>query len=138
MLVIQRNFTKYDDSDEIKRLSDSDILAAKKKSNLSSYVKAARDLITSGAIGAVSGTALTMILSKKLGISVKEAAKVGALVGSTSGAAIGTVRSLKKSEEERESNRRYNKRLDEAKYQADRREKKDWQNQLTGRDNYSY
>jgi hypothetical protein len=34
--------------------------------------------------------------------------------------------------------RRYNKALNEAKYQAKRREKKDWKNNTVNRDGYSY
>ena len=128
--------TKYDRTDKFKAMKDSDILAEKKRSNVKSYIGAAK----SGGIGAAIGSGVGAVLGatkfgKKLGIS---SIKKGAALGAAGGGLLGGGTSLALSHKERQQNRFVNRRLEEAKRQAIRRESKDWKNNAVNREGYTY
>ena len=80
---------------------------------------------------------------KQIGTNAaKWAAKNPAKTGMAAGAAIGGVvaggTKLAAGHNQREQNRFVNRRLAEAKTQAVRREAKDWKNNATGREGYTY
>lgn len=131
MLVFrQRLYTKYDESDRLKQMKDSDILAEKKKSAGKYHRKAAGSAVTSASLGAAVGA----IFGKKLKMKRSQAAKLGAAVGAVLGASGSEVKNAKKIQDIQD----YNDRLEYAQYQAKRREKKDWKQNMTQRDGYSY
>lgn len=123
-------FTKWDMTDQYKGMKDSDILAEKKKSNAGAYVKSGKLGVIGAGVGALGGA----VLGRRLGMGTKDAAKAGAAIGGTLGVAGG----LAATHNEREDNRFANKRLREMKYQALRRESKDWRNQTNNREGYTY
>lgn len=125
-----RLYTKWDMTDQYKGMKDSDILAEKKKSNAGTYVKSGKLGVIGAGVGALGGA----VLGRRLGIGTKAAAKAGAAIGGTLGVAGG----LAATHNEREDNRFANKRLREMKYQAKRREIKDWRNQTNNREGYTY
>lgn len=132
---IQKEFaytgTRYDMTDQYKQMKDSDILAEKKKSNAGSYMKAAKSGAAGGFIGGVIGAGLG--IKKGLRGAIK-GAKTGAVMGGIAGGAAG----LSSTHQEREDNRFANRRLSKMKYQAKRREAKDWKNNLVNREGYTY
>lgn len=131
----RKSFTKYDDTDNLKRMKDSDILAEKKKTpGITGAHMATAGIggaLAGGAIGAGSG--LVSGLRGK-GYKIKGRGKTGLLVGAGLGlAAMASQRSKQKAE-----NSWYNDRLEYAQRQARRREKADWKANMTQRDGYSY
>lgn len=129
----QKGVTKYDRTDQIKGLKDSDVLAEKKRSNARSYVKTAKAGVVGGAVGSVVGAIAGGIKTKSI-----KGAKAGAAVGGTIGAGVAGSAGLAATHKEREQNRFVNRRLKEAKTQARRREAKDWKTNATGREGYTY
>ena len=125
-----RLYTKWDMTDQYKGMKDSDILAEKKRSNAGTYVKSGKLGVIGAGVGALGGA----VLGRRLGIGTKAAAKAGAAIGGTLGVAGG----MAATHNEREENRFANKRLREMKYQAKRREIKDWRNQTNNREGYTY
>lgn len=133
-----KRFTKWDETDRLKGMKDSDILAERKKGSAASTV----GNMASGAItGAVGGTVLGgtagLIAGKGFKGKLAGAGRVGktaAVGGALLGAGIGYMKSRKENKE----NQFYNQRLDYAKRQALRREKKDWKTNMTQREGYSY
>lgn len=124
--------TRYDMTDQYKTMKDSDVLAEKKKSNLGTYVKSGKVGVVGGALGSIAGAALGY---KNGGVAgMKKGAKAGAALGGTLGVAGG----LAATHGERERNRFANKRLGEMKYQAKRREGRDWRSQTNNREGYTY
>jgi hypothetical protein len=127
-------FTKWDMTDQYKGMKDSDILAEKKRSNVGTYVKAGKAGVIGTGIGAGVGAGLGAVLGRKIGMNTKKAAGVGAAIGGT----LGVTGGLAATHEERANNRFANKRLNEMKYQAKRRDIKDWRNQTNSREGYTY
>ena len=131
-------FTQWDDTDAIKRMKDSDILAEKKKRT--SIAPIARGTGFGAAAGSAIGGLSGAILGLKKG-GLKSAGK-GLVAGSTAGAmaggALGGAAGTFKTAKEANANRFYNRRLDYAQRQAMRREKKDWKSNMTEREGYSY
>lgn len=137
-------FTKYDDSDNLKRMKDSDILAeTPKKPELSRTGVAAATgagALAGGAIGATAG------LFKKLPKNVKNpnpptrwgAIKRGGKAGVIVGGGIALAAAATKRSKQKSENDWYNNRLEYAQRQARRREKADWKANMTQRDGYSY
>ena len=124
--------TKYDATDHYKTMKDSDILAEKKKGNLKTYVKSGKAGVVGGIIGAGVGAALGL---RKGGVAkMKEGAKAGAALGG----AVGLAGGLAATHNERERNRFANRRLREIRYQAARRESRDWRSQTNNREGYTY
>lgn len=123
-------FTKWDMTDQYKGMKDSDILAERRRSNARSYINSAKAGVIGAGVGAVGGA----LLKKKLRMKAMDAAKMGSLVGG----ALGLSGGLATTHQEREENRFANRRLQEMKYQARRRESKDWRSQTNYREGYTY
>lgn len=133
MILKRKLYTKYDDTDELKRMKDSDILAATPKeiptpSSRGIGMSATGGALLGGGIGAAIG-----------GIT-KKGIRKGGMYGAAIGAAINTYKSLNKpsNNENIEDIEFYNRRLREAQKWAKRREKMDWRNNITNRQGYSY
>jgi hypothetical protein len=134
-ILKRKTFTRYDETDNLKRMKDSDILAEeKKRANGSGFKSVLRDTAvgigTGAAIGAVAG-----LLGKKPTMNrFKSKAKTGAILG---GIIMGTAGIRKKNKED-EDRDFYNRRLEYAQRHARRREAIDWKANMTQRDGYSY
>jgi len=157
-ILKRKVFTKYDDTDNLKKAKDSDILAEKKKrpetSGTAIALGAAKGAVAGGlalgAIGAIkpgrvvpagpAGKGLRRSISRaganisNIGQKAIKSGGRGALIG----AAIGTGAMLYKRGKEKKENEFYNRRLEYAQRQAMRREKADWKANMTQRDGYSY
>ena len=149
MLILRsKNFTKWDETDNLKRAKDSDILAEeeKKKPGVGRIVSAAgAGAITGAGIGTVGhlaaritkrlGKGETKRLAEKL---VKRGGKKNIKLAAELGAAALALGATNKRQKEVEEINHYNERLRYAKKQAQRREKKDWANNMTnGREEYT-
>ena len=127
----EKGVTKYDRTDNIKRMKDSDILAEEEKSNAGTYVKSGKSALVGSALGAALG-AVAGSKSGRAGI------KKGAAAGAAAGAILGGSAKLAGTHKEREQNRFVNRRLREAKKQARRRESRDWKDKsVIDRESYS-
>lgn len=133
-------YTQWDETDNLKRMKDSDILAEKKKKG-----PGFGSVLSSTAGGALAGatvgaTALGIkhgIKNKSLaGVAtgLKKGGKYGALVGGSL-LALGALKRKGKADRE---NKFYNDRLEYAQRQALRREHADWKSNMTQREGYSY
>jgi len=133
----RKSFTMYDETDNLKRMKDSDILAEKKK-QAPGYGGVISNAVGGATIGAVglggAGLIKNGVFNKKALAAAGKYGKLGAL----GGAAIMGGLALKKRNEQSKENNFYNKRLEYAQRQAKRREKKDWKSNMTQRDGYSY
>lgn len=133
-------FTQYDDTDNLKRMKDSDILAEKKKGPSTGAVNYAAAGLGAGLAGATIGGAVGFargkghIFKKSRWAKVGKVGKAGLLVG----AGIGLAGVAAKRSKERAANTFYNDRLEYAQRQAKRRERADWKANMTQRDGYSY
>ena len=130
----RKAFTVYDETDNLKRMKDSDILAEKKKEKPSlapSVLAAGTGAAAGGLIGAGIG------LATKKGARLKGAGKLGK-AGAIVGASVMAVNALNKRSKEKQENQFYNDRLEYAQRQAVRRERKDWKSNMTQREGYSY
>lgn len=132
----EKLYSQYDETDALKRIKDSDILAEKKKSNKEAYKKILMDTATGAGIGAISGVAKNLYDVAKhgkplnLGGSLKSGGKIGALVGG----AVGFLRNRNTLKE----NGFYNDRLETAQRYAKRRERRDWIDHTKGRGDGPY
>jgi len=146
MIVFRlKTFTQYDDTDNLKRMKDSDILAEKEKT-VPSYSSSVLPKAAAGAaIGAVGLGAFKGIRKATsnaaagnrmaaLGKGMKSGAKWGAAIGAV---ALGAA-AMKKRKQERDAAEFYNDRLKYAQTQAKRREKIDWKQNMTQREGYSF
>lgn len=133
MILKRKLYTKYDDTDALKRMKDSDILAATPKEIPS---PSSRNIGMSAASGALLGGGI----GSAIGGITKKGIKKGGLFGAALGAAANTYRALNKSSNvgNIEDIEFYNRRLNEAQKWARRREKIDWKNNMTNRQGYSY
>lgn len=129
-ILKRKTFTKYDETDSLKRMKDSDILAEEKKKS-PGYGGVLRDTALGVAGGATLG-AITGTFRKKG--TLKGDAKTGAILG---GLVMGTA-GLRKKHQDDEERDFYNRRLEYAQRHARRREKIDWKSNMTQRDGYSY
>lgn len=157
-MILLRNklFTMWDETDRLKAMKDSDILAEKKRDTTS-----AGSMVRSGLVGAgigagigVVGTGVSKVIpeiGKAAGkgswvsnvgrvIEPIKKAKLGraAAVGAAVGAGIGATASWLRNRKKNNENRFYNQRLAYAQRQALRRERKDWKTNMTQRDGYTY
>lgn len=137
-------YTRWDETDNIKRMKDSDILAEKEKptTNYGGIAAgAATGAVAAGAAGATIGAAKGLIKpaagAGRLASMGKFAGKYGK-VGLLAGGALAAAAAYNKGKKQAEENQFYNQRLQYAKRQALRREKKDWKTNMTQRDGYSY
>lgn len=122
--------TRYDRTDNIKKLKDSDILAEKKRSNARSYVNAGKAGVLGSALGAGAGAVAAL--------ATRGNVRKAALAGGAIGGALAGGGKLLATHGEREENRFVNRRLGEAKRQALRRESRDWKTNTTSREGYTY
>lgn len=131
----RKNFTKYDETDALKRMKDSDILAEKPKTSSSKPVigTALSAGLGGAALGGLSG-AFGKKANGSLLSRMGKGGKKGALIGAGIGLAVGLSRKSKKDD----ANDFFNRRLEYAQRQAKRREKKDWKDNMTNREGYSY
>ena len=126
----QKQYTQWDETDQLKQMKDSDILAEKKKENPSRLGGALKGAGIGAGIGAVAGGLMGLRSGNVIG-GMKRGAKWGGAIGTIGGATmIGN--------KERSENNFYNNRLEYAQRQARRREKKDWKQNMTGREGYTY
>lgn len=131
----------YDETDNLKRMKDSDILAEKKK-QAPGYGGVVGSAVGGAAVAGTAGVAAGAI--KGLGTRGSRLASAGAKAGkygklaAAGGALVMGGMALKKRNQQAEENNFYNKRLEYAQRQAQRREKKDWKSNMTQRDGYSY
>lgn len=126
-----KGVTRYDRTDRIKQMKDSDILAEKKRSNSRSYLKSAKAGALGGTLGAGVGAGLSLLTRGRVSVAK------GAAIGGAAGAALGGGGKLLATHGEREQNRFVNRRLKEAKRQSLRREAKDWGNNMVNREGYT-
>jgi len=145
MIIFRENlYTQWDDTDELKRAKDSDILAEEEKKPSIGAGEVASRAATGAAAGLAIGGTLGLTRGGIKGIKTKTWAPVGKHLkrGLIGGALVGGTilagKALKKRNEQKEEAEFYNKRLRYAKNQALRREKKDWKANMTMRDGYSY
>ena len=134
-------FTRYDETDALKRMKDSDILAEQKKSS-PSLMGPATQAVSGAATGA--GVGALALGAKGLGnagsrwSSALKGVKKGGIAGAIIGGTIAGSMALSKRNKEANDTDFYNKRLDYAQRQARRREKADWNSNMTQREGYSY
>lgn len=139
-ILKRRSYSIYDETDSLKKMKDSDLLAEGKKSN-PGYGQVAQAAAT-GAVAGGSALAVAGGLKNALGgggfsgawKGIKKGGSIGALVGGT----VAGVMAAHKRNKQSEDVNFYNKRLDYAQKQAKRREKIDWKNNMTLREGYSY
>ena len=128
-------FTKYDDTDNLKKAKDSDILAERKKKPTTDANAIATGALGAAGVGLAAGGGYGLIKGK--GARLNAAKKFGTR-GAIIGAGIATAALLHKRGREKKENQFYNRRLEYAQRQAMRREKADWKANMTQRDGYSY
>lgn len=133
-----KRFTQWDETDRLKAMKDSDILAEKKRSSAGNT---ASNMVTGAVGGAVVGTGVGMASGLVTGKGFKGKLSAAGRLGKTAaigGAVLGAGVGYMKNRKEAKENRFYNQRLEYAQKQAIRREKKDWKTNMTQRDGYSY
>ena len=128
----QKEYTQWDETDRLKQMKDSDILAEQKKKSTSGLTRMAQGAGTGALVGSVAGGLLGV---KKGGIAGLGA---GMIRGAKWGGALGATAGFVSGGKERRENAFYNNRLEYAQRQARRREKKDWKQNMTGREGYTY
>jgi hypothetical protein len=136
-ILKRKTFTKYDETDNLKRMKDSDILAERKKQpeTTGSHVAAAG--LAGGLVGGAIGSIGKAVAKSSKGNRLTMARR-GGKWGAVLGAGIGLATMASKRSQEKAENSWYNDRLEYAQRQARRREKKDWKANMTERDGYSY
>ena len=138
MIVFKEKlYTKWDNTDQLKKMRDSDILAERKKQNTLG------DTATKVGIGAALGGTVGSVIGgiaglKKGGKGFVKGFKSGGTVGAVlGGAGVGSVAAAQNSKKQKDINF-YNDRLEYAQRQARRRERADWKSNMTQRDGYTY
>lgn len=130
--IKRKLYTRYDDTDNLKRMKDSDILAEQKKE-----APGYGDVVSKTAGGAIVGGLAAGIAGGLKSKSLAGASKYGKLGAMGVGLGAGLM-ALNKRDKEAADRNFYNKRLAYAQKQAKRREKIDWKSNMTQRDGYSY
>jgi hypothetical protein len=140
-ILKRKSFTKWDETDNLKRMKDADILAEQKKKQpgYGNVVQSSLGGAIIGGTGAAVAGGATGFLNKgaRMATAGARASKYGKL-GAVAGAAILGSKALKERNNQAQENNFYNRRLEYAQRQARRREKKDWKSNMTQRDGYSY
>ena len=133
----EKQYTQWDNTDQLKRMRDSDILAEKKKSGTLGNTAATMGM--GGAVGASVGSVVGGLTGlRRGGKGFIKGAKSGAIAGGLlAGGISGTAAAAKNSKKQKEINF-YNNRLEYAKRQANRRERADWKQNMTQREGYTY
>ena len=140
-ILKRKSFTKWDETDNLKRMKDADILAEQKKKQ-PGYGEVVQNSLGGAAIGGAGLATMGAIsgLGRKgarIATAGAKASKYGKL-GAVAGAAILGSKALNNRNDQAQENNFYNRRLEYAQRQARRREKKDWKSNMTQRDGYSY
>ena len=139
MIILRKKlFTMYDDTDSLKRMKDSDILAQKKKK-----APGIGSTITATATGAAAGLGLGSVIGgakglAKTGPGLLKGATSGGKYGALVGGVTAGLYALNQRNKQAKENQFYNNRLEYAQRQAKRREKIDWRNNMTQREGYTY
>ena len=132
-----KTFSKYDETDRIKKMKDSDILAEEYRETPKVGLKEAfRDVATGAIAGGLLGK-VNELTGNRLGLSStdwRDLGRKGALLGGVYTVGKDLYRKYKYGEEVDF----YNKRLRQAKKNARRREKSDWLNNTLNRESYTY
>ena len=144
-ILKRKVFTKWDETDNLKRMKDSDILAEQKRptgptaSGIGNTLAttAAGTAIGATALGAAKGLSGAFGKAGSMGNALK-GLKSGGKWGALAGGVIAGTMALSKQNKQADDNRFYNKRLEYAQRQAKRREKADWKSNMTQREGYSY
>lgn len=139
-IMKRKSFTKWDETDNLKRMKDSDILAEQKKKQpgYGGVVQGSLGgAVVGGSAGAVAGGIGSLFNKGARSNWARNAGKLGKL-GAVGGALLVGGKALKERDDQAHENNFYNKRLAYAQRQAIRREKKDWKSNMTQRDGYSY
>lgn len=130
--IKRKLYTRYDDTDTLKRMKDADILAEQKK-QAPGYGDTIQKTVGGAAVGGLAAGIAGGIKSKSWA-GAKKYGKLGAM-----GVGLGAgLMALNKRDKEAADRNFYNKRLAYAQRQAKRREKIDWKSNMTQRDGYSY
>lgn len=137
MIIKRKLFTKYDDTDNLKRMKDSDILAEKPK-QAPGYGSVVGAALGGAALGGTVGSVAGAFGKNKAGRSLLGRMGKGGKTGLVVGGLLAGGMALRNRNKQAENNEWYNKRLNYAQRQARRREKQDWKTNMTQRDGYSY
>ena len=137
MIIRRKLFTKYDDTDNLKRMKDSDILAEKPK-EAPGYGSVATGALGGAALGATVGSVAGAFSKNKAGKGLLTRMGKGGRTGAILGGLVAGGMALHNRNKQAKENEWYNNRLSFAQRQARRREKKDWKTNMTQRDGYSY
>lgn len=137
-ILKRKVYSKWDETDRLKGMKDSDILAEQKKPGID-YATVATNAGIGAAAGAGAGSIIGGISGAfsnkgKFTTGLKRGAGKGALIGGLIAGGLSYAQGKKQANE----NQFYNDRLSYAKRQAARRERKDWKINMTQRDGYSY
>ena len=139
-ILKRKTYSVYDETDSLKRMRDSDILAQQKKQN-PGFGQAAQTAATGAVVGA-AGLGVAKGISNAFNGGGFKGAWNGIKSGGKMGAVLGGIGAgmyaLHQRNKQVENNSFYNNRLEYAQKQAKRREKIDWRNNMTQRDGYSY
>ena len=140
MIILRRKlYTVYDDTDNLKRMKDSDILAEKPRKASITPGMVAGSAVSGVAAGAAGGALIgAFTRNRKPGSSVFKkmgrGGKKGAILGGIAAGGLALMNRNKQSKE----NQFYNDRLEYAKRHALRRERADWKQNMTQRQGYSF
>lgn len=137
MIIKRKLFTKYDDTDNLKRMKDSDILAEKPK-QAPGYASVATGALGGAALGGTIGSIAGAFSKRKTGSSLLTRMGKGGRTGIILGGLATGGLALHNRNKQAKENEWYNNRLNFAQRQARRREKRDWKTNMTQRDGYSY
>ena len=131
-------YSRYDMTDNLKRMKDSDILAEKERHTESRMPAVAKTAQAAAVGGLALGTVGAARGLFKKGGSMARGFKRGGMAGAIIGGGIVGAKALNDYSKEKEQNEFYNNRLRYAQAQARRREIKDWKTNMTQRDGYSF
>lgn len=147
MIVKRKLFTKYDETDRLKEMKDSDILAERKKKT-GGWGNVVGNTISGGALGGaagatlgagvVGGMAIRNRSAASLGKNLLNASKKAGIAGAVAGGVLAGGLALRKRNKNARDNKFYNDRLEYAQRQAQRRERKNWKQNMTQREDYTY
>jgi hypothetical protein len=122
----------YDETDSLKKMKDSDILSQKKRSNSNLNAKVAGTAAGVGGVAYGAGR-LAGALKGKPGVG-----KVLGVAGGITSALLAGSAVKHSQRDQRKQNSFYNDRLEYAQRQAVRRENRDFRDNMTFREGYTY
>lgn len=132
----QKEYAMYDQTDRLKQMKDSDILAEQKRpTSASDNTSLAKAALAGGTIAGIGAGVMNGRVFKT-GAGIK-----GAIAGAGLAAGYNIYKNMTRSKEEKQrykDNEFYNRRLEYAQRQARRREAADWKNNMVNRTGYTY